>query len=154
MVSASRDGEYIARVAHLMGFATVRGSRTKRGLRAIIQLVDLLKKGQNAGIVADGSQGPARKVQAGVILLAGRSGAPILPFAWSSSRYLTFSSWDRTVLPLPFSRIDVCYGEPLFVPKKLASNDLQKYRMILEERMNSLYEYAWSLHGKKHHEKR
>jgi len=153
MVSASRDGEYIARAARLMGFSTVRGSRTSQGLRAIIRLRTQLKKGLSAGIVADGSQGPPRKLQAGVILLAGRSGAPILPFAWSAERYITFSSWDRTVLPLPFSRMSICYGKPLLVPDKLEDGELERYRLLLEESMNRLYQEAWSIYGRKHHEK-
>ena len=152
MVSASRDGEYIARVAAYMGFSTIRGSRTSQGVRALIQLLGQLKKGQSVGIVADGSQGPPRRLQAGVLLLAGRSGAPILPFAWAASRYITFSSWDRTVLPLPFSHLTVCYGEPFLVPEKLQEGELEHYRLQLEERMNSLYEEAWSKYGKKNHE--
>lgn len=151
MVSGSKDGEYISRVANKMGHATVRGSRKKGGLQAIKSLIRYMRKGQNAAIVADGSQGPARVVQAGSIVLASRTGAPVLPMLWSCNRYKRFDSWDGTALPLPFSKIDFFYGEPLFVPQKIQSDEIEKYRMILENRLNDLYTKAWALHGKIEH---
>lgn len=151
MVSASKDGEYISRVAGKLGYATVRGSRKKGGLQAIKSLVRHMRAGQNAAIVADGSQGPARVLQAGCIVLASHAGAPVLPMLWSCNRYKRFGSWDGTALPLPFSRIDFFYGEPLYVPPKIKSEDVEQYRLILENRLNDLYDEAWKLHGKKEH---
>ncbi len=151
MVSASKDGEYISRVANKLGYSTVRGSRKKGGLQAIKSLVRHMRAGQNAAIVADGSQGPARVVQAGCIVLASRAGVPVLPMLWSCNRYKRFGSWDGTVLPLPFSKIDFFYGEPLYVPPKIKSEDVEGYRLILENRLSDLYDEAWALHGKKEH---
>lgn len=151
MVSASKDGEYISRVAKKFGHGTVRGSRKKGGLQAIKSLIRQMRNGRNAGIVADGSQGPARVAQAGSIVLASRTGAPVLPMVWSCSRYKRFGSWDGTVLPYPFSRIDFFYGEPLDVPAKIKTEEIEKYRLILEQRLNDLYDEAWKLQGRKEH---
>jgi len=151
MVSASKDGEYINRVARKMGFVTVRGSRKKGGMLAIKSLIRNMRDGRNAGIVADGSQGPARVVQAGSIVLSSRAGVPILPMAWSCNRYKRFGSWDGTALPLPFSKIDFFYGEPLIVPPKIKSEEMEKQRLILENRLNNLYAKAWALQDKTEH---
>jgi hypothetical protein len=151
MVSASRDGEYVSRIAGKFGYETVRGSRGKGGMQAMKGLIRAMRAGRNAAIVADGSQGPARVVQAGSVVLASHHGAPILPMLWSCSRYKRFGSWDGTVLPLPFSRIDFFYGEPLFVPSEIETERLESYRLELEKRLNDLYTKAWALHGKKEH---
>ncbi len=151
MVSASKDGEYISRVANKLGYETVRGSRKKGGMQAIKALIRHMRAGKNAGIVADGSQGPARVVQAGSIVLASRAGAPILPMVWSCNRYKRFGSWDGTVLPYPFSRIDFFYGEPLDVPSKIKAEEIEKYRLILEKRLNDLYDEAWKLQDRTEH---
>ncbi len=151
MVSASDDGDYIAKLSECLGFSTVRGSRNRGGVQALKELLNKIRQGENLGIVADGSQGPPRVVQAGSILLASRTGAPILPMVWSTSRYFTINSWDRTVIPKLFSQIDFFYGEPLHVPKKLDSTGIEKYRLKLEGRLNSLYQDAWSRHGRKEH---
>ena len=151
LVSPSEDGEYIARLAHCLNFDTVRGSSNRRGLRALKELLAYLNNGGNAGIVADGSQGPARVAQAGVIMLASRTGSPILPMAWSASDYIRFKSWDRTAVPKPFSKIDFHYGEPLWIPPRLRFPALEKYRQALEASLNDVYHRAWSQHGRKSH---
>ena len=152
MVSASRDGEYIARVAALLGFRTVRGSSHRRGPRALRELVRHVRRGRNAGVVGDGSQGPPRRLQAGCLLLAAKSGRPILPVVWAASRYRAFRSWDRTVLPMPFSRIHLLYGTPMYVPDGLSSAELEQYRLELEEEMNELYRRAWRKVGHRCHD--
>jgi lysophospholipid acyltransferase (LPLAT)-like uncharacterized protein len=151
MVSASRDGEYISRIVERLGNETVRGSRKKGGMQAIMKLIRAVRDGRNAILVADGSQGPARIVQAGSLLLAAKTGVPILPLAWSCNRYKRFGSWDGTALPLPFSRIDFFYGEPLLVPPTLTDEQLEEYRLELEKRLNDLYTQAWALQGKAEH---
>lgn len=151
LVSSSRDGEYIAKVVEKFGFETVRGSRNRRGVSALKSLVKAMSKGRNVGLVADGSQGPPLVVQAGSILLASKSGAPVLPTIWSASSYWKVNSWDRTVLPKPFSRIEFVYGEPLYVEADVQAEQIEKYRLLLEERMLSIYHRAWRLQGKNEH---
>lgn len=144
LVSASRDGEFIARLVQRFNFTAVRGSRHRRGMRALKELQAQLESGLHLAMVADGSKGPPLVAQPGAIYLASRSGSPILPMAWSCSRRLTFKSWDRTVLPLPFSTIDFFYGEPLTVPPKLNSDGIETYRRRLEQELQTLYNKAWS----------
>ncbi len=151
LVSSSKDGEYIARVIQKFGFKTVRGSRNRRGVSALKKLIKAIQDGRNVGLVADGSQGPPLVVQAGSILLASKSGTPILPVIWSGSSYWTVNSWDRSVLPKPFSRIDFIYGEPLYVEADIQSERVEEYRLELEKRMLSIYKKAWEMQGKKEH---
>lgn len=151
LVSASEDGDYIAGLAQQLNFGTVRGSRNRRGLRALKELIDRLQRGEHIGIVADGSQGPPLVLQPGAILMASRTGSPILPMAWSASKYIAFKSWDRTAIPLPFSRVRYYYGEPFYVPSGIGGDEIEHYRQQLEEQMNTLYHQAWSFYGKEYH---
>lgn len=151
MVSSSKDGEFISRIANKLGFETVRGSRNSRGLSALKGLIRAIRKGKNSAIVADGSQGPQQQVQAGSILLASQTGSPILPLVWSASSYKCIKSWDRTAIPMPFSVIDFFYGEPLHVPPSLSQEQIEEYRIKLEQSLHSLYQEAWALYGKKSH---
>ncbi len=151
MVSPSRDGEYISRILQGKGYETVRGSRTGGGIGALKGLLRLIRKGRIAVLVADGSQGPSRKAQAGAVLLASRTGVPIVPMGWGASRYFVFRSWDRTAFPLPFARVMMDYGEPLQVPPNLDQEGIEKYRRKLEESLDRLYADSWGYFGKKEH---
>lgn len=152
MVSASRDGEYTARVAQLLGHVPVRGSSNRGGVKALREMIELLRQGRNSAIVADGSQGPARKVQAGCILMASKSGKPIFPVAWAADHALIFKSWDRTAVPLPFATVVVRIGEPLVVPPAVTSKEVEMYRLELEQRLNRLYAAAWHEVGRPPHD--
>lgn len=149
MVSGSRDAEYLARVLARHGCETVRGSRHKGGLAALKKMVASMRRGLNGAIVADGSQGPARVAQGGAVLLASKTGAPILPMVVAADRCWTFGSWDRTMLPKPFAKLDVWYGEPLAVPPCLSAQRLEELRLELGKRLNALYEEAWTVWGRK-----
>ncbi len=152
MVSASKDGEYIAQLARLLGHFPVRGSSNRGGVKALREMIDLLKQGRNSAIVADGSQGPARRVQPGCILMASKSGKPIFPMAWAADRCIIFNSWDRTVVPLPFATIVLHHGEPFYVPPALSSPQVEAYRLELEQRLNQLYEEVWRAVGRPPHD--
>lgn len=148
MVSASSDAEYVSRILQSRGFVTVRGSRGKGGLSALKEMITIIREeGRKAAIIADGSQGPALKVQAGVILLASKTNIPILPFAAGADRYWAFRSWDRTVLPKPFARLSSCFGTPITVPAKIKAQQLEDYRLQLENQMLGLYSKAWGIFG-------
>ena len=152
LASASRDGEYVAKTAERFGLETVRGSSNKQGVQALKKLLRAMKAGKHLGIVADGSQGPARTFQPGAVFLASKTGAPILPMVWAADRYITFKSWDRTVLPMLFSRIVLRYGKPLFVPPGLDTEGIEEHRMRVEEEMNKIYDQVWAEFGKKDHD--
>jgi len=151
MVSASKDGEYLARLLEKLNFSVVRGSSNKRGAQAAKKLIRELRNGKNCGLVADGSQGPAKVAQSGPLMIAGKTGGIVLPMVYSASRYITFNTWDRLILPKPFSTIDVYYGKPMTVPAGVKANNLEGYRDDLENRLNELYDEVWLLQGKTSH---
>lgn len=152
LVSASRDGEYIARIAKRLKFETVRGSSHQGGMQALKSLLRSMKAGKHVGIVADGSQGPARVMQPGAVYLASKTGFPVFPIAWAAERCLTFGSWDRTVLPLPFSRIVLRYGPLLHVPAGLDDDGIEKYRVTAEKSLNDLYSRVWAEFDRESHD--
>jgi lysophospholipid acyltransferase (LPLAT)-like uncharacterized protein len=152
MISASKDGEYISHILESLRFETVRGSRTRGAIGALKGMIAAIKeRGRNSAIVADGSQGPAMKVQAGAILLASKSGAPVIPFTVGADRCIFFRSWDRTMLPKPFSKIIVKWGEPLEVPPGLKADGIEEFRLELEDRLNDDYREVWARFGKTGH---
>jgi len=153
MVSASADGEYVSRVLNKLGFETVRGSRGKgkSGFAALREMIGQVSRGRNAALVADGSQGPEFVAQPGAILLASRTNVPILPLGWAADRYWRLRSWDRSVVPKPFARIVMGYGEPLTVPAGIKSEAVEQYRFDLERRLNALYSDLWKKFGQAGH---
>ncbi|MCU0615228.1 MAG: lysophospholipid acyltransferase family protein, partial [Desulfobacterales bacterium] len=114
LVSRSDDGEIIARILQAQGHETVRGSTSKGGLRAMSKLIkDLKNKRRPGAIIPDGPRGPRFQVQPGVIMLAKKTGYPIIPATYSAKKIKVFSSWDRFVLPYPFTRCRMVFGKPI-----------------------------------------
>ncbi len=145
MVSSSKDGAYIARLAEQMGHVPVRGSSNRGGVKALLEMIRTMQKQRlNAALVADGSQGPARQAQAGCILAASRSGKPIFPMAWACNRFIRFNSWDQTLVPLPFATVVVRHGQPLHVPPGVDAEQIELYRLELEYRLNRAHTAAWN----------
>jgi len=140
MVSQSEDGGLIASIFEKLGFAVVRGSTGRGSVRALKQIYRLLKQGYNIGLPVDGSRGPARKVQGGTLFLAAHTGSPIIPMNTVYSHSLKFNSWDRMELPLPFSKVLVLYGAPIYVPKDVSEQEFEKLRQRLENILFRLYE--------------
>jgi lysophospholipid acyltransferase (LPLAT)-like uncharacterized protein len=117
MVSSSRDGDIIADTVERFGMRAVRGSSRHGGMRALDAMIDAVRQGGvSAGVIVDGPRGPARIAKAGAVLLARATGLPIVPGTWWARPMLRVGSWDRTIVPLPFSRIVFAFAEPLFVP--------------------------------------
>lgn len=115
ITSQNFDGEWIARILHRFGFGTARGSTSRGGARALVQLRRDLAAGRPAAFTVDGPRGPARVVQPGVVFLAGATGQPILPYHIESDRHWMLRSWDRTQIPKPFSTVALVIGEPIAV---------------------------------------
>ncbi len=151
MISSSNDGDYLAKMADHLGFGVVRGSRNRKGVQATRELLKKMGGDKIAGLIADGSQGPARVAQPGPVLIASKTGGIVMPLLYSSNRYFRFNSWDRLILPKPFSRIDIFYGKPIHVPQGIKSAELETYRSVLEEKLNQLYVEAWQFQGKDAH---
>lgn len=151
MVSASKDGDYLAGLAKILGFVPIRGSRNRRGRGALKEMLDAVGSGSNAGIVGDGSKGPVKKLQMGPVYIASKTKTPLLPMAWSASRYISFNSWDKTALPLPFSKVDFYYGESFVVPPDLAQEELEVWRQKFEDNLQDLYTRAWQKYDRVEH---
>jgi len=139
MASPSRDGEFIGEVARGLGFTVCFGSRRKGGVQALKQMADFFRQGYSCGLIADGSRGPARMAQKGPLYLARETGAAIIPLAVAAGRRITFNTWDRFELPLPFSRLAVLVGKPLPVPSTDRGHLLEERRQDLETRLNLLF---------------
>jgi len=142
MVSLHDDGEMIARTLHRLGYITARGSSTRGGQRAMIEMIRYLKNGGVAAIMPDGPKGPRQEFKTGPVVIAQRSGAYLLPFTFSSSRKKQFKSWDRFTIMLPFSTSVAMYGEPVHVPADATSEEVERIRMDIEKRMIDLEQRA------------
>jgi lysophospholipid acyltransferase (LPLAT)-like uncharacterized protein len=138
MASPSRDGEFIGEVARGLGFIVCAGSRHKGGLQTLHTLVDYLRQGHPAGLIADGSRGPARRVQKGVPYLAREAQVPIIPVAAAASRKFTLNTWDRFEIPWPGCRLTYAAGPPLWVPAGARAAELEERRRTLEESLSRL----------------
>ena len=149
LLSRSKDGEYLARFAERMGITVVRGSSTRGAAPALHAMIQLLKRqGGKFATVLDGPQGPRYVAKPGMIVVAQKTGVPILPVAWSSTRVYTFmKSWDRTMLPLPFSLIKVAYGDPIYVPKSGGKARIMEYTRMVQESLNDLTRQVDNLCG-------
>jgi lysophospholipid acyltransferase (LPLAT)-like uncharacterized protein len=118
LVSRSQDGDLIAGALHVLGYRTVRGSSSRGGAAALMGLMDILVSGGQAAVTPDGPRGPYRSLQPGLLTLARKTGAPIVPCGWAGSRVKILGSWDRFIVPLPFGRYDVVFGAPISVPEE------------------------------------
>lgn len=117
LASRSDDGEYITRILQHWGFGVVRGSSSRGGDTALRELIRVVRAGRSVAVTPDGPRGPREKLKPGVIQLAQLTGAPLVPLAAAASRSWWFVSWDRFLVPQPFSRLHVAYGDPIFVPR-------------------------------------
>jgi lysophospholipid acyltransferase (LPLAT)-like uncharacterized protein len=139
IASPSRDGEFISEVARGLGVIVCPGSRRKGGVQALQQMAAYMRRGHSGGIIADGSRGPARVAQKGVLFLAREARAPIIPLAVAARRKLTLSTWDSFELPLPFSRLAFLAAEPLQVAPDIRGPAFEPLRQELESRLNQLF---------------
>jgi lysophospholipid acyltransferase (LPLAT)-like uncharacterized protein len=132
-VSRSRDGDLTVAVLERLGFASPARGSSSRGAAAVLrQLIRVVRRGRTVGVLPDGPRGPARRVKPGLLAVARATGAPIYPVGIAARPVLRFRSWDRAILPLPFARVLVSYGEPLVVPKNTPGEDLEPLRESLE----------------------
>jgi lysophospholipid acyltransferase (LPLAT)-like uncharacterized protein len=145
MISENFDGEWIARIIESFGYGTSRGSTSRGGQRALLQLKRKMEEGKAAGFAVDGPRGPARKVQPGVVWLAKLTGNPVVPFHMEASRYWSLGSWDRTQIPKPFSTVALAVGEPIEVPADATEDAIEAKRLEVEEALFSLERRAAAL---------
>ncbi|MFP4520796.1 MAG: lysophospholipid acyltransferase family protein [Fibrobacterota bacterium] len=138
LVSSSRDGEKIMRLLIRMGFREVRGSSSKGGAGAFTGLLRALKKGNSVCITPDGPKGPRGLVKSGVVELAARTGAIIVPMAFSAEKSFKINSWDSHVIPRPFSRVRFETGKFFLVENHGNSDETEKIRRKLEDELKTI----------------
>lgn len=112
LISEHRDGELIARLVHAWGYRTIRGSTTRGGGRALLEMIHELEAGSVVAVTPDGPRGPARQFQPGALVAAQRARVPIIPIAVRVDRAWRFTSWDVFLVPKPFARVTIAWGGP------------------------------------------
>lgn len=114
LISASRDGELIARTMHRFNFGTIRGSSTRGGSAAFREMIARAREPFDLAMTPDGPKGPRHLVKDGIAALARLTGRPVVPLAFAAGCGYRFASWDRFLLPYPWARTVFRYGEPIF----------------------------------------
>ena len=137
-ISLHQDGELISRTVKYFGVRSIRGSTTRGGFSAMREMLKASEQGYDIAITPDGPRGPRYRVQNGIIELARRTGMTIIPITFNASRKKIFRSWDRFVLPYPFSRGVYIFGEPLLVPHQVSKGAFEQTRLLLERRLREI----------------
>ena len=142
MVSNSQDGEIISRAANAVGVETVRGSQSRGGAKASLELIKKIKEEDyNGALTIDGPRGPNRVVKKGIIEIAKMTETPIVPAVyWSpQKRFLEFNSWDKFRFPLIGTKLVMLFGDPIPVPQEPTDEEIEKIRKQVEDKMLELY---------------
>ena len=153
IISASKDGEFLARMIREGGGGEIRGSSSRDATRALRAGVIAAKQGAIIATVGDGPRGPRYALKPGPIMLAKATGVSIVPVTWACNRtFQLHRSWDQLMAPLPFSTIRMRFGEPLHVPEDADGREIVTLRRELESRLDTLTEWgdantriAWQL---------
>ena len=140
LISASRDGDLVTDLTERFGFDVVRGSSSRLGASAILELTAVLASGRDVLITPDGPRGPAYDLGPGIIFLAQKSGAAVVPINMEYSAYWRVKSWDKFILPRPFSKVRVIFGQPHHVKSTRTPDEFEAERLRLQNAMMALVE--------------
>ncbi len=138
LISEHGDGEYIARTIEQMGFRTARGSSTRGGARGLRTLVKAARKGSDLAFTPDGPRGPPKKFKIGALVAAQLTEAAVLPLTAGGESMWRVDSWDRLVIPKPFTHWTLKYGEPRFIPRNATPEELEMHASELEQILNRI----------------
>src|SRR5436190_5221313 len=138
ITSENFDGEWIAGIIERFGYGTARGSTSRGGRKALLQLTRDLAAGKPAGFTLDGPRGPARVAHPGAVWLAKATGNPVLPFHLEADRHWTLDSWDRTQIPKPSATVSIAMGAPFDVPHDADAAAIESSRLLLESHLSAL----------------
>ena len=144
ITSENFDGEWISRIIQRFGYGTARGSTSRGGSRALLQLVREVKH-RGVAFTLDGPRGPAEVAQLGAVWLAKATGNPLLPFHSEAKASWTLKSWDRTQIAKPFATVAVAIGEPLYVPRDADDVALEQWREQLQQSLAECKQRALAL---------
>jgi lysophospholipid acyltransferase (LPLAT)-like uncharacterized protein len=150
VTSENFDGEWIARVIRRFGYDTARGSSSRGGARALVQLRRDMRDGRPAAFTLDGPRGPARVAQPGAVWLASATGNPIVPFHIEAASYWTAKSWDRHQVPKPGSDVAIAIGAPIDVAPDADADAIEAARQQLEVVLAKLEQQATAMIGQGH----
>ena len=138
MTSRSFDGEYIARFIQRLGYGAVRGSSSRGAVGALVELARLVRAGCPAGFSIDGPRGPRHVAKMGAVLLAKKTGQPVLPFGVNAERFWRLPSWDRLQVPAPFTRVRVRFAPPVRVHADADDAALEAAREELQRALEAV----------------
>lgn len=138
IISNSNDGDIQNLIFHRLGFRSIRGSSKRGGVRAAVEGIRALREGGTMAMTPDGPRGPSRIVQGGVMLMAQKSGARLIPVGISARPRRFARSWDRYLIPLLFARAAILFGEPFTVPSNASENEVEEIRVRLQDAMNEI----------------
>jgi len=138
LVSASRDGGLMTQILDNFGIETVRGSSSRRGGQALIEMTSRVERGCDLTITPDGPRGPRYEAQDGIIATAQVTGLPIVPVSYHLNWKICLNSWDGFQIPLPFAHCDVVVAKPLAIPREITDEQREMYRKQLEETLKSI----------------
>ena len=138
VVSASRDGQYVADFLKYFGIGALRGSSRRQGANALLGAISAIKEGKNIAFTPDGPRGPRYVLKPGPIMLASKTGAPIYPIGLNYSKYWSAKSWDALQIPKPGAKISLVIGDPIHVPADLDADGIEHWRQIVEKAMREI----------------
>jgi lysophospholipid acyltransferase (LPLAT)-like uncharacterized protein len=142
MSSNSYDGEYMGRIIRKFGFVAVKGSSSRNAVRALLGLRRALEDGWTVAFTLDGPRGPRRKVKPGPVALARSSGMALTTFHAAIDRAWVLNTWDRLMIPRPFSRVLVRFGKLIPVPRNASDQDIERYTEELQASLDRVCEFA------------
>ena len=138
LISQSRDGEMQNRIFKRFGFKTIRGSTGRGGVKAAVEAIKVLRQGATMAFTPDGPRGPSGVVQGGIMLMAQKSGAALIPVGVSAKRRWLAPTWDHYLVPWPFSKAIIIFGDPIYVAKDAAEEQVENARLRLESEIHRL----------------
>ncbi len=149
LISQSRDGDIQNEIFTRLGYKTIRGSTARDGARAAVEAIKVLRKGGTMAMTPDGPRGPSGIVQGGVMTMAQKSGAALVPVGLSARPRWIIPTWDNYMIPYPGAKGIIVYGEPIFVPKEATEEEVEVIRLQLQDAINLVEAEADKLMGYK-----
>ena len=138
VISASRDGQYLADFLKFFHVATIRGSSSRKGANAVLGAIRHLEEGHTVIVTPDGPRGPRYVMKSGPLAMASKTGGRVVPFAINASRYWQLKSWDGFQIPKPFAKLTLIIGDPISVPPGLSEAELEPYRKQAEDALRAI----------------
>lgn len=142
IVSDHNDGRLIGKVIEQAGVELIFGSSNRRRLSSLKEILNYIKKGFNFLITPDGPRGPNREINGAIINIASNTGLPIIPAICSAKSAKIFNSWDNFMLPYPFTKIEIIFSKPIYIPKKIDNEEKERYTKLLRDDLNKITNLA------------